>query len=271
MIEGKKGIRTRIISAYRPCKSTSGLETAYTQHIVYWNSAARNEDPRQIFMDDLKYEIQKWQEQGEQIILCGDFNTGDKSSPQAATQFWKPWLDEISLIDVHKTSSGMEWLPPTHERGSTQIDYIFISPSIQIKRAGFLPFNKVPGDHRAIWVDIQTDDIIGYNPPQLSMSTARRLKSDNPTVRNRYLSLLKQYAQQDGILMTLSWLDTVPLAHWNESYTQIYEVVTAKLKIHMMEAERKCRKLHTGRHPFSAELSTAQKKFFFWELVVKDK
>jgi hypothetical protein len=80
MIESKHSMKTRIISAYHPCKSTLGLETAYTQHLLYWLKLGVHKDPRHLFMEDLKQERQKWQAEGEQIILCSDFsdfNTGD--------------------------------------------------------------------------------------------------------------------------------------------------------------------------------------------------
>jgi hypothetical protein len=48
-IEGKNAIRTRIISAYRPCKSTRGLETAYTQHLMHWDSLGRTRRSKRIF------------------------------------------------------------------------------------------------------------------------------------------------------------------------------------------------------------------------------
>jgi hypothetical protein len=221
-------------------------------------------------MYDLKQEIRQWQENGEQIILCGDFNTGDKNTPSAAQQFWNSWIDDLSLIDAHKSRTGLQWLPPTHERGSTQIDYIFISPSIQIKRAGFLPFNKFPGDHRAIWIDIQTEDIIGFNPPSLSRAAARRLKSDHPLIRNRYLALLHQYAEVDGIFNKFKHLESISPLDWTDEHTTCYNSTEQLFKTHMETAEKKCRKLHTGQHPFSAAFNKARKIKFFWELVVKD-
>jgi exonuclease III len=101
-VEGKNGFKTRIISAYRPCKSY-GLETAYTQHLLYFQSVGEDREPRQAFMDDLKTAIQAWQNDGEEIILTGDFNTGDKKTPQEKDRFWNTWLSDLGLVDVHQT------------------------------------------------------------------------------------------------------------------------------------------------------------------------
>jgi hypothetical protein len=221
-------------------------------------------------MEDLKAEIAKWQSAGEQIILCGDFNTGDQRNEKSAAQFWQPWLDNLSLIDVHKSHCGLDWLPPTHERGKTQIDYIFASPSIQIKRAGFLPFQKLPGDHRALWVDICTRDIIGYSPPALSIASARRLKSDNPIARKKYLAYLVDQLESEKIPETLKALELVPTTEWNQTHLQVYEGLESRFKELMATAERKCRKFRTGAHPFSEKFNVARKQNFFWELMVKD-
>jgi hypothetical protein len=68
LIQGKKGFSTRIICVYRPCKS-SGPDTAYMQHALYFNKLQRKGDPRQLFMDDLACSINKWQQSGEKLSL----------------------------------------------------------------------------------------------------------------------------------------------------------------------------------------------------------
>lgn len=179
LIKGTQGFSTGIICAYRPCKSY-GPDTAYMQ----------KGDPRKFFMEDLANAIEGWQSKGEQIILTGDFNAGDKISTRQQDDFWSPWLMTTGLIDAHKQFIRSNNCPSKHERGKVRIDYMFVSPSIQIKRAGYLPFSKLPGDHRAIWMDVELKDVIGHNPPALSMATARRLKLQDPRVVRKYLSFL---------------------------------------------------------------------------------
>jgi exonuclease III len=153
LIQGKQGFSTRIVCVYRPCKSF-GAQTAYIQHTLHYARIGKTGDPRDILMDELAEEIIKWTNNGEQMIIVGDFNTGDKTTRQSQQSFWAPWLRKTSLIDVHKSRlDNRVNLPSTHERGSVPIDYIFASPSLMIRRAGFLPFAKFPGDHRAIWVE----------------------------------------------------------------------------------------------------------------------
>jgi exonuclease III len=134
LVKGKQHFATRIICAYRPCKS-SGPETAYVQQALYFNRIQRKGDPRKIFMEDLAAEILKWKQQGERIIVVGDFNMGDKTSISTQSQFWSPWLTRTGLVDVHKTIANTNNVPSTHERGKVQI---------QNKTCWFLTILKIP-------------------------------------------------------------------------------------------------------------------------------
>jgi len=68
IIQGKKGFLTRLVCAYRPCKS-SGPDTVYMQHVQYFHRINRRGDPRTLFMEDLAQQIISWQHNGEKIIL----------------------------------------------------------------------------------------------------------------------------------------------------------------------------------------------------------
>ena len=50
----------------------------------------------------------------------------------------------------------------THNRGgSNPIDRIFISHTLQIKAAGYLPFGDFPSDHHTIWIVITSENAFG--------------------------------------------------------------------------------------------------------------
>lgn len=197
LIQGKIGYKTRVISAYRPCLGTSEGSVNIQHHLFFADPSV---DPRTQFLIDLADQICAWQDQGEQIILTGDMNTGDLTSERSMDRFWEQFLSRTGLVDAHKKHLNCSWLPNTHNRGRTQIDFIFISPTIKIKRAGFLPFEKIPSDHRGIWIDIDTSSITGSNPPIPTSCKARRLKLVDPRTVSKYQeSLLK--AVTDGNLI----------------------------------------------------------------------
>ena len=73
LFEGKQNHRTRIISAYNPCKSY-GHRTVYMQHKRYFYNKGISTCPRKMFINDLTRQIQTWQSQGDLIVLLIDCN-----------------------------------------------------------------------------------------------------------------------------------------------------------------------------------------------------
>jgi exonuclease III len=270
LISGKKGKRTRIISAYRPTVGSNTAGSVSMQHHLYfYQNQEVIESPRKKFMKDLTESIKKWKNDGEQIILGGDMNTGDKPSKNLMQRFWSPFLEETGLIDAHKSHLNQQWLPPTSERGSVQIDYIFVSPGIGIKRAGFLPFGKFPGDHRAIWIEVNTKDMIGVNPECLNKMNARRLKLQDPRTVKAYQNELLNRITSENLDQEIKSLFKVEETHWTKEHETRYNTVAEKYRRHMIEAEKRCRKLKMGGHPWSIEFANARNSKFFWEWALK--
>ena len=271
LISGKRGTKTRFISAYRPTSGTSPGSVNMQHHLHLYQSQGDTTSPRKKFIDDLTDQIKKWKDQGEQIVLGGDMNTGDKGSPQAMQRFWAPFLEATGLVDVHQKHLSQSWLPPTCERGSVQIDYIFSSPGLRIYRAGFLPFGKYPGDHRAIWVEFMTEDILGINPAPLNSPTARRLKLQDPRIVKRYQECLLQKVMESKIDDLIHSLDRKTEQEWTMDDEDQYNDTALRYRQYMLEAERRCRKLKMGNHPWSPEFALARSKKFFWEMALKHK
>ena len=73
LLSGKSGISTRIITAYRPCKST-GLTTTYMQQKRILDARKIEKCPRKQMILDLTDAIKTWLDNGDQIILMIDLN-----------------------------------------------------------------------------------------------------------------------------------------------------------------------------------------------------
>ena len=55
LLTGRQGIKTRIISGYRPIKDTSNrVGTVHSQHQKYFHDTKTDKEPRQGFLDDLQ-------------------------------------------------------------------------------------------------------------------------------------------------------------------------------------------------------------------------
>ena len=65
-----------MVSAYRPCKSTEGATTVWSQHRNYFDrqDPPRNEDPVEAFVPDMIQDLKRFYSKGSQIVLCMDTN-----------------------------------------------------------------------------------------------------------------------------------------------------------------------------------------------------
>jgi len=100
-------------------------------------------------LEDLKMEVLKWQEAGEQVILLGDMN--DKVTAPVLQKFYQ----DLQLVEAISTLHGKS-PHPTHQCGSIAIDGIYISRSLLQEAHGrFLVFGEVMhSNHRAVWLGI---------------------------------------------------------------------------------------------------------------------
>ena len=258
LLSGKQRCVTRFVTVYCPTKSF-GPSTVYTQQLTQLKT-----DPIARFWDDLAKEIHTWQQKGEQLVIMGDWNE------EVAGPNLKRWMGCFSLreaiTDLHKTKP-----PPTYQRGTHAIDGIFVSHSIRIFKAGYLPFNKIPGDHRGIWLDIPQSSILGYRMADIPTAKARRLRLDDPRVVHRYLGILHRYFQQHKIYKRLrkfrqTWIPSRPLT---PAQAKEYEEIDADRSIGMKLASKKCRKLRMGGRKCSPTFTKARKTILLWKLIQK--
>ena len=73
LFEGHNSYRTRVISAYIPCKQQGKKDaTVYAQHQRYYNSKGKNGCPRRNMIIELTDQIEKWQRKrwGRVISPC---------------------------------------------------------------------------------------------------------------------------------------------------------------------------------------------------------
>lgn len=111
--------RLRIISAYQVCQNARpGTLTAASQQVAQLiqersSDDAQPPDPRKMFIHDLTSFIQQAQNNGEEIILAGDFND-DINDPNSGMHNIST---TCSLIDLFSARLGTANLPNTYQRG----------------------------------------------------------------------------------------------------------------------------------------------------------
>ena len=127
-ITGKNGLKTTFITCYCPVVSASP-GSAYAQQLVYMAEQKgcipdNIVCPRQMFGYDLRRTIGKYSNIGNQLIVCGDFN-----SEYLTLSEW--FLDE-GLQDIIAQKHGK--MPITYQRSKKDpLDCVFGTPSIKIK------------------------------------------------------------------------------------------------------------------------------------------
>ena len=268
-LNGVGGTKTTIITAYCPVNS-SGLGGCYTQHLTYM-SLHRSEPesschfipesivcPRQLFGYDLHKFVDGCIEEGNQIILMGDFNS--------EYSILREWMLDLSLLDVIGKKHGYEDVPRTHTRSKdSPIDCIFASAQISCAIGGFLSFGKLDGDHRGLWVDIPKMILLGCNIPPHTHPGARRLKLHDPRTVDRYLELLHDYMCTRNIYHRMNHLHSVTVYPLPLAMADQYERLDDEICECMDLAEKKCRKFRMGAVKFSPTYKAAVQTVELWK------
>ena len=150
-------------------------------------------------MEDLSKEISEAQEEGDQIIICGDFNLDVNS--QEMTDF----LEQHDLFNPITTRYGKEG-PPTYNRGSKQIDAILLSNQLWAYNGGYLPTTLSPGDHRVVWVDIPLTQLYGDDTPPQPWKSGRKLQLNNARTITRYIQRFKKLTKEKNLYKDIELL-----------------------------------------------------------------
>lgn len=260
-LQGKNQIMTRIVSAYCPCFSppegAHGIRTVYAQHL-----RSLSTDPIQSFWDDLETEIRNWNDAGDHVILCGDWNR------KVNGNFLSSFMLSLGLTEAIQHVHGKD-APSTYQRGSNCIDGIFVSDEILGCRGGFLAFGDIPGDHRGLWLDVPQELFLGYNMPKIPPRRVRMLTCSDLRAKEKYKSLLHRMFLKNGVygkIYTLREQVTYPPSPDLQMQYDVLDREVEKLK---HAAASKCRKKRMGGKAFSATLQEARRNIHLWSLVCR--
>ncbi len=95
-----------------------------------------------MFKSDLLSLLRQWKAAGDEILLMGDFNknvyTGNLVIALAG--------DEFQMSEMCSWTTGI-LLPPTHTRGSTQIDAVYGTAGLFCSSMALFPWRVGVGDH----------------------------------------------------------------------------------------------------------------------------
>ena len=246
------GVRTRIVCGYNPCgsgKLNSG--TTYQQHRRFWVTQRKDLTcPRKHFHDDLVAQLTKWREEGDQLVVCLDANEDiyKKSLGKSLTK-----SDGLRMSEVVGDFTGKK-IGPTFFRGSKPIDGIWATPDIVIAHACIMPAGFGVGDHRLFVVDFQEESLVGTAPFRIKRFASRRLNTKASSGATRkYLRRLEEQLSRHRLIERLGRLHTTCTSR--RLFQRGLNKLDRQSREIMLNAEKKCRRIKSGRIPFSPEVA----------------
>jgi len=268
-MQGPNHIKYIIASGYRvgPKPPTLGANTVYDQQYqILLSQGHIQPKPRQQFIDDLIKQVQAWRQQQIEVLVCLDAN--EDAEALNPLKDLGQLLAEKDLIDIHATKFPQQPRPATHQRGTRPIDVIFVSTRFvdATTVAYILPFGvpiTMPGDHRTLGIDLDTQILFGNkSPPPTRFQQVRGVQSNAiPTVQ-RFCDLTVQGWEKFNIVERIA-----PLKKLNE-FTQhdhkLLDEIDQDLTSIIVQADRQCAKFRTT--PWSPKLHNAYVEHRYWAL-----
>ena len=251
VFRGSEGIITRIICGYNPCyNNKTGSKTSYQQHRRYFITKEKDRTcPRQRFRDDLVKKLQEWRDAGDRLVVCMDANEDiyNKSIGKALTD-----TAGLGMKEVVSTFTGQK-IGATFFRGTNPIDGIWATSDIVVVGACVMPCGYGVGDHRMFIVDFLTSSLIGHTPPKIIRSAARRLNTLIPSTARNYTTKLER------LILEHRLTERLVAAHQSSPIKAVIkqrvDAIDAEGKQYMEHCEKKCRRIKSGRIPFSPDSS----------------
>ena len=274
---GKADTSVRMISAYRPTCNKDGYGSVWNQQCRYFSENLNIEDPnpQSLFEEHLVEEIVSFMNAGDSIVLGVDGNYDVRTSALSQK------LTELGLRDAILTLHAPASPPATYNRNTNRvpIDAIWVSPSVEVNRAGYCPFDgggpSMSSDHRMLWVELDNCSILGKHLPPSRKIIASRLKSNDPRSRKKYTrQVKKKYAEARISLKRIRIMEMAErfVAGDTSLDTQIqvcYEDVhktTSKIRT---DVASHLRTLHAGGVASSPKMQVYRDKIEYWKRIVK--
>ena len=251
VFRGSDGIVTRIVCGYNPCRTQrKARRSTYQQHRRYYITKEKDKTcPRRRFHDDLVRQLTQWREQGDRLIVCMDANE-DIYKKRLGKSLTNP--GGLAMKEVVGTFTN-EPLGATFFRGTKAIEGVWATPDTVVTGACVMPAGYGVGDHRMFIVDFLTSSLVGSTPPRIVRAGARRLNTKIGGVADKYISEVDKYIIRHRVI------ERVGRAHETSKTKQQckekLDCIDRETKEHMTGAEKKCRRIKSGRIPFSPESS----------------
>ena len=265
VLQGKQGIKTRVVSVYVSIVARTHRDKRnFCQQQTVLLSMGIKDHVIKVFWQDFWKEVNKWIANGEQLIIGGDWNCKVKNK-KFLEDFEKR---ELLPVNVNRLSKD---LPLTYNNGSYEIDEIFISSTLKVTNAGYLQFGSNLADHYPLWIDVTKDSLLGLKFKLKPVYAARKLKTNDPQVVYKYLSLLQEKALEYNLLRRSHYLLNSVNGELTEKQQAFYEALDGDKEEAMSYTEARCRKLKMGNVAWSPVIQKIRDKIQYFSLAKQRK
>lgn len=269
LLQGRQGIRTRIVSGYRPASDhTNEPLTVASQHLHYFESRdQRHRSPRQAFLDDLGDQIRSWMDNGEQIVIGLDINEDARSDVITA------WAQAHTLLNAHTTLFPTTQAVATCNKSATErpIDGIWVSPGLDLVDCGMSGFGEFPmesADHRLLWIDVDIESLFGFLPSAADKRPTNFLPLNDPLALRRLNNIISRERDRHRLPEKIHLLEQ---RAFNGTFTpadQLEYDRIATLDNGIRNTARKhCRTFYTGKVSYSDIIVRDRHEIHLWRLL----
>jgi len=261
------GTSLTVIGAYQVCQhQRTGKMTAATQQINILTEENVQQglftrlNPREAFIRDITAFIQQRQQEGDLILVGGDFNEEmeDESGMSAIAE-------RCRLVDIFGMKFETTKFPTTYKRGSKRLDYILASPEVveTIVSSGYDPFDYrgITTDHRGMFVDLDATKLFGNKPIPLATKIQRDFKATDPQAVTTYIETKWQEMTNHNLMERLQFLETTRIA--NHELVERFDRDMSRAAIIATKQIKQSR-----RHPWSPKLAKAWALIHFQKMVL---
>lgn len=250
-LKGDEGFTTRIVCAYNPCyNKKQGTGTSYQQQKRFLITKRKDDTcPRKKLQEELVAQLKKWREEGDRLVVCMDANEDiyKKSWGKILTD-----VDGLNMSEVVGDFTGKK-IGATHFRGTKPIDAMWATTDLTVVSACVMPVGYGIGDHRLFVVDFLTSSLVGSNPPRIVRPEARRLNTKMEKGSEKYRQRLKANVVRHRLIERCG--ETHESSDVKEIVQEKINTIDAERKQYMINAEKKCRRIKSGRIPYSPQSS----------------
>ena len=188
--QGQQRRKLTIITIYQVVEKFTTNKEQYTTAAQQRSLLIRQGDahlqPRQAFQRDLRQFLSKLHQQEQEILLLGDFNERLGDNINGTAQL----AAEFNLTDKFSTQHPHLQDPATYARGQKRLDFALGTArlSATVQACGYEAFNyRFHTDHRAYFIDFDTESLFGSATQPLPPCSLRRLHSNNIKQVTQYI------------------------------------------------------------------------------------